>query len=121
MKGLGFLSSEEVERHKQLFLDALQWYEARVVEQNRLHASYIRDIRYSLIPSLKERTTFGKEMPSDELKLLGAILQEYQNHLTGLQREPWTRQTTVQSQLNELNDLARDNLVKIGKPKAAIG
>jgi hypothetical protein len=34
---------------------------------------------------------------------------------------PWTRQTAVQSQLNELNDLARDDLVKIGKPKAAIG
>jgi hypothetical protein len=65
---------------------------------------------------LKEKATSGKEIPSDELKLLGTILQEYHGHLTDLQREPWTRQPTVENQLNELNDLARDDLVKIRKP-----
>lgn len=120
MDRLGFLSKEEVERFKQLFLDAIQWYEAHVVEEDKWGEPYLRNVRYSLVPTLKDRVTFGKEIPADEIKLLGVVLQEYYGLLTSLQRQSWVRRETVKGQLDQLDELIKQDLIRISKPKIAV-
>jgi len=117
---LGSLSREEVERYKQLFLDAIRQYETDVVEQDKQSKPYLDDFRYSLVPTLKEKVTSGKEIPSDELRFLSEVLQEYHGRLTKLRGKPWVRQATIDAQLEQFDQLVRDGLVRLktGKPVA---
>lgn len=118
---LGSLSGEQVEHYKQLFLDAIQQYETHVIERDRENKPYLNDARYSLVPTLKERVTSGKEIPSDELRFLSIVLQEYNIHLTKLKGQPWARQDAIDAQLDQFNELVRDDIVKIGKPMIKFG
>lgn len=120
MNRLGSLSREEVARYKQLFLDAIRQYETDVVEQDKQSKPYLEDVRYSLVPTLEEKVTSGKEIPSDELRLLSEILQRYYERLTKLKGQPWVRQPTIEAQLGQFDQLARDNIVSLkgGKPVA---
>jgi hypothetical protein len=110
---LGSLSREEVERYKQLFLDAIRQYETDVVEQDRQSKPYLEDVRYSLVPSLKEKVTSGKEIPSDELRFLSEVLQEYHGRLTKLKGRSWVRQATIEAQLEQFDQLVRDGVVRL--------
>jgi len=110
---LGSLSREEVERYKQLFLDAIRQYETDVVEQDRQSKPYLDDVRYSLVPTLKEKVASGKEIPSDELRFLSEVLQEYHGRLAKLRGKPWVRQTTIETQLEQFDQLVRDGVVRL--------
>jgi len=120
---LGSLSREEVERYKQLFLDAIRQYETDVVEQDRQSKPYLDDVRYSLVPTLKEKVTSGKEIPSDELRFLSEVLQEYHGRLTKLKGKPWVRQATIEAQLEQFGELVRNDIVRLksGKPIVKFG
>lgn len=120
MNRLGSLSREEVERYKQLFLDAIRQYETDVVAQDRQSKQYLEDVRYSLVPTLKEKVTSGKEIPSDELKLLSEILQEYHGRLTKLRGKPWVRQATIETQLEQFDQLVRDDIVRVRSNKPIV-
>ena len=123
MNRLGSLSREEVERYKQLFLDAIRQYETDVVEQDRQSKPYLDDVRYSLVPTLKEKVTSGKEIPSDELRFLSEVLQEYHGRLTKLKGKPWVRQATIEAQLEQFGELVRNDIVRLksGKPIVKFG
>jgi siroheme synthase len=120
---LGSLSREEVERYKQLFLDAIRQYETDVVEQDRQSKPYLDDVRYSLVPTLKEKVTSGKEIPSDELRFLSEVLQEYHGRLTKLKGKPWVRQATIEAQLEQFGELVRNDIVRLksGEPIVKFG
>jgi hypothetical protein len=117
---LGSLSREEVERYKQLFLDAIRQYETDVVEQDRQSKPYLDDVRYSLLPTLKEKVTSGKEIPSDELRLLSEILQEYHARLAKLKGKTWVRQATVDTQLEQFDRLVRDDIVRLNSHRPMV-
>lgn len=123
MNRLGSLSREEVERYKQLFLDAIRQYETDVVEQDRQSKPYLDDVRYSLVPTLKEKVTSGKEIPSDELRFLSEVLQEYHGRLTKLKGKPWVRQATIEAQLEQFGELVRNDIVRLksGEPIVKFG
>jgi hypothetical protein len=107
------LSSEQVTRYQELFLNAISWYETSLTEDKR-NERYVRDAGYSLIPHLKAKVESGEYLSSGkEIVLLEVILNEYLPHLRELEKKPWIKEETIAALLDQLTEITRDGLLKV--------
>jgi len=105
------LLAEYVRDFKKLFLDAIKWYDAKQVHDDKTIERIISDKEYSLLVELRERVENGNDIPDKPLtELLEVILGEYQVFLRDLRSKVWVRRKTVDEQLEEIAELSKELL-----------
>jgi hypothetical protein len=72
----------------------------------------------SLLPDLEDSVRFGKRVAGDVANLLSLIVKKYWDFLGELQKEPWVGKEKIEGELDQLNSIAKDTLLKnMGKPR----
>lgn len=102
------MSKETVATYRTLLLDVLEWYERTLIEKDKQNERYISDPNWSLPAVIRKEVESGQDVPGGELKSLGTILDEYQNHIAGLSGKPWIRQGTATTRLEQISRLRRE-------------
>jgi hypothetical protein len=108
------LSSEHVEAFRELFLDAIDWYENTQISDGE--KPEFENPKYSLLNDLKVKVETKQELSSkdrDLVKLLEAMLPDYHKHLLQLKQKPWSRKETVEERINDIECLVRGNYLRI--------
>jgi hypothetical protein len=111
------LSQEHVERYGELFFRAIEFYGRSLVrrEENKPYIAEIRDLRLSLILELRNLVQRREELPSGNIvRLLGEVLRQYRTHLLELKKKPWVKQDAIEKLLAQIDEIAKEDLVKIG-------
>ena len=112
------LSGEYVTLYKNLFLHAIKWYKISVAQEKPWAEQYLDDVDLSLLPDLEDSVRFGKRVDGDVAKLLSLVVKKYWEFLGELQKEPWVGKEKIEGELNQLNSIAKDTLLKnMGKPR----
>jgi len=108
VKHLGLLSPEVVKYNRELFLEAIEWYERAQIAKNPQIKSDIQNQDYSMLHSLHKQVDSPMGVEGDELKLLHIVLKDFQNHLAELGKEPWIKKTENDSRSKKLDVYLRD-------------
>jgi hypothetical protein len=111
------LSSEQVTRYRELFLEAIEWYDTGLMESAEINRRYVHDPEYSLLLVLKGKVQCRDYLRSEtEIALLEDILNKYLPHLHELRGKPWIRKEAVQRRLDQLAEVTVDGLLRV-KPQ----
>ena len=108
MKHLGLLSPEVVKYNRELFLEAIEWYERDQIAKRPQIKSDIQNQDYSILHSLRKQVDSPMGVGGDELKLLHVVLKGFQTHITELEKEPWIKKTEIDNRSRKLDVYLRD-------------
>ena len=108
VKHLGVLSPEVVKYNRELFLEAIEWYERAQIAKRPQIKSDIQNQEYSMLHSLRKQVDSPMGIEGDELKLLHIVLKDFQNHLAELGKEPWIKKTENESRSKKLDVYLRN-------------
>jgi hypothetical protein len=114
VRELPIVNEESVEAFRELFLDAINWYENTQVPDEE--KPEFENPKYSLLNDLKakvERTQELSPKDSELVKLLEAIVSDYYKHLLQLKQKPWSRKESVEDRIDEVERIVRGNYLRI--------
>jgi hypothetical protein len=114
VRDLPMLSSECVEAFRELFLDAIKWYEHTQITVEEKPES--ENPKYSLLNDLQGKIERKQELSDkdrDLVRLLEAIVTGYNKHLLQLKGKPWIRKETVEERINDVERIMRGNYLRI--------
>ena len=108
VKHLGLLSPEVVKYNRELFLEAIEWYERDQIAKRPQIKSDIQNQDYSILHSLRKQVDSPMGVGGDELRLLHVVLKGFQTHITELEKEPWIKKTEIDNRSRKLDVYLRD-------------
>ena len=106
------LSDESVTQYRTLFLHAMEWYREKVTHENWCAKWSIDEMSLSLLPHLKIEIQNGRGIEGTMAALLSTLVKEYWSFLEAFAKEPWADKEAVEKELDELNSIAKDRLLK---------
>ena len=114
MRDLPIVGAECVERFRELFLDAISWYETTQISDEE--KPEFENPKYSVLSDLKTKIHKKEELSArdhDSVILLEAIVSGYNKHLIELKEKPWSRKDTVKERLEDIDGIIRGNYLRI--------